>query len=68
MPAGAELWEYGGKYFLAGRAKAGDGFLAGRTQSFPTIFQDRIKEIDAQTTAYGLQRQHLRTYKNHNCC
>jgi two-component system, NtrC family, nitrogen regulation sensor histidine kinase NtrY len=62
MPGGAELWEYGGKFFLAGRAKAGNGdLLAGR--NVPDDFPDRIQEIDAQTAAYGQQRQQLRTYK-----
>src|SRR5258708_2526753 len=27
MPGGAELWEYGGKIFLSGRAKASNGYL-----------------------------------------
>ena len=63
MPDGTELWEYGGKIFLAGRAKSATGYLlAGRI--VPDDFQERIKEIDAQKTAYEQQRQHLRTYKN----
>jgi PAS domain S-box-containing protein len=63
MPDGTELWEYGGKVFLAGRAKTSNGFLlAGRI--VPDDFQERIKVIDAQKTAYEQQRQHLRTYKN----
>jgi two-component system, NtrC family, nitrogen regulation sensor histidine kinase NtrY len=63
MPGGAELWEYGGKTFLAGRAKSANGFLlAGRI--VPDDFQERIKEIGAQTSAYEKQRQQLRTYKN----
>lgn len=63
MSSGAELWEYGGKFFLAGRAKAGDGFLlAGR--NVPDDFPDRIREIEEQTRTYGLQRQRLRTYKS----
>jgi len=63
MPRGAELWEYGGKNFLAGRAKVENGYLlAGR--NVPDDFQARIKEIDTQTAAYEQQRQHLRTYKN----
>jgi two-component system, NtrC family, nitrogen regulation sensor histidine kinase NtrY len=63
MPDGTELWEYGGKIFLAGRAKSSNGYLlAGRI--VPDDFQERIKEIDAQRTAYEQQRQHLRTYKN----
>ncbi len=61
-PSGAELWRYGGKYFLAGRAKLGNHFLAGGTKC-PRRFSDRIQEIEAQTQAYGLQRQQLRTYK-----
>ena len=62
-PGGAELWQYNGKLFLAGRAQTADGFLlAGR--NVPDNFQDRLNEINAQTTAYGLQRQRLRTYKN----
>ncbi|HTC65351.1 MAG TPA: ATP-binding protein [Candidatus Saccharimonadales bacterium] len=63
IPGGAELWEYNGKVFLAGRAKSANGFLlAGRI--VPDDFQDRIKEIATQTAAYEKQRQHLRTYKN----
>ena len=62
MPNGAELWRYGGKYFLGGRAKPGNHYLvAGR--NVPDDFPDRIQEIEAQTHAYGLQRQQLRTYK-----
>jgi two-component system nitrogen regulation sensor histidine kinase NtrY len=63
MPSGAELWEYRGKYFLAGRVKSGNNyFLAGR--NVPDDFPDRIKEIEMQTLTYGLQRQQLRTYKS----
>jgi two-component system, NtrC family, nitrogen regulation sensor histidine kinase NtrY len=63
MPGGAELWQYRGKYFLAGRAKTGSNYLlVGR--NVPDDFLDRIIEIEAQTRAYGLQRQQLRTYKN----
>ncbi len=63
MPGGAELWDYGGKTFLAGRAKTASGsLLAGRI--VPDDFQERIREIDTQTIAYEQQRQHLRTYKN----
>ena len=63
IPDGTELWEYGGKTFLAGRAKSANGYLlAGRI--VPDDFQERIKEIDSQKIAYEKQRQHLRTYKN----
>ena len=63
LPGGAELWEYHGKVFLAGRAKTSTGYLlAGRI--VPDDFQERIRDIDSQTTAYEQQRQHLRTYKN----
>ena len=63
MADGTELWEYGGKIFIAGRAKTSTGYLlAGRI--VPDDFQERIREIDAQETAYEQQRQHLRTYKN----
>jgi PAS domain S-box-containing protein len=63
IPGGAELWEYNGKVFLAGRAKSDNGFLlAGRI--VPDDFQERIREIATQTAAYEKQRQHLRTYKN----
>ena len=62
MPDGAGLWEYGGKFFIAGRAKMGNGYLlAGR--DVPDDFAERLKEIDARTAAYGEQRQQLRTYK-----
>ena len=62
MPNGAELWRYGGKYFLAGRAKSGNRYLVvGR--NIPDDFPDRIQEIEAQTQAYGSLRQKLRIYK-----
>ncbi len=63
MPGGAELWEYRGKIFLAGRSKTASGsLLAGRI--VPDDFQERIKEIATQNALYEQQRQHLRTYKN----
>jgi two-component system, NtrC family, nitrogen regulation sensor histidine kinase NtrY len=63
MAGSAELWEYGGKIFLAGRSKESNGYLlAGRI--VPDDFQERMKEIAVQTAAYEQQRQHLRTYKN----
>jgi PAS domain S-box-containing protein len=62
LTGGAALWQYGGKFFLAGSAKTGSNYLfAGR--NVPDDFADRIREIDAQTTAYRQQRQQLRTYK-----
>src|SRR3984893_1607992 len=62
MPSGAELWQYLGKYFLAGGAKSGNNYLlVGR--NVPDDFPSRIKEIETQTLTYGLQRQQLRTYK-----
>jgi two-component system nitrogen regulation sensor histidine kinase NtrY len=63
MPSGAELWQYRGKYFLAGRAKSGSNYLlVGR--NVPDDFLSRIKDIETQTLTYGLQRQQLRTYKS----
>jgi len=63
VPGGVELWQYGGKYFLAGRAKAGNFyFFAGR--NVPDDYQNRIRDINAQTAVYGQQRQNLRTYKS----
>jgi two-component system, NtrC family, nitrogen regulation sensor histidine kinase NtrY len=63
LPGGAELWQYGGKFFLAGRAKAGNDYLfAGR--NVPDDFAEQLKEIDLQTASYGQQRQKLRTYKS----
>src|SRR5712691_7871534 len=63
MPSGAELWQYRGKYFLAGRAKSGNKYLmVGR--NVPDDFPDRIKDIETQTLTYGLQRRQLRTYKS----
>jgi two-component system, NtrC family, nitrogen regulation sensor histidine kinase NtrY len=62
MPDGAELWEYRDKYFLAGRASSGPRILlVGR--AVPDDFANRIRTIETQTLAYGLQRQQLRTYK-----
>jgi PAS domain S-box-containing protein len=62
LPGGAELWQYRGKYFLAGRAKAGNNFLLAAFR-VPDDYLDHLKSIEAQTLAYGLQRQQLRTYK-----
>ncbi len=63
VPGGVELWQYGGKYFLAGRAKAGNFyFFAGR--NVPDDYPNRIRDINAQTAVYGQQRQNLRTYKS----
>jgi two-component system nitrogen regulation sensor histidine kinase NtrY len=63
LPGGAELWQYGGRFFLAGRAKTASGYLlAGR--NVPDDFAERLKEIDLQTASYGEQRQKLRTYKS----
>src|SRR5216684_5682523 len=56
MPSGAELWQYRGKYFLAGRAKSGNKYLL-VARNVPDDFPDRIKEIETQTLTYGLQRQ-----------
>jgi two-component system, NtrC family, nitrogen regulation sensor histidine kinase NtrY len=62
MPSGAELWQYRGKYFLAGRAKSGNNYLlVGR--NVPDDFPSRINKIETQTLTYGRQRQQLRTYK-----
>jgi len=62
VPGGAELWQYAGKLFLAGRAKSGSGYLlAGR--NVPDDFATRLSDIDVQTASYGEQRQKLRTYK-----
>jgi two-component system, NtrC family, nitrogen regulation sensor histidine kinase NtrY len=62
LPGGAELWQYRGKYFLAGRAKSGNNFLLAAFR-VPDDYLDHLKNIEAQTLAYGLQRQQLRTYK-----
>ena len=62
LPGGAELWQYRGKYFLAGRAKSGNNFLLAAFR-VPDDYLDQLKSIEAQTLAYGLQRQQLRTYK-----
>ncbi len=63
MPEGTELWEYGGKTFLA-RPGANRQRLSADRAIVPDDFRNRIKEIDAQKTAYEKQHQHLRTYKN----
>ena len=62
LPGGAELWQYRGKYFLAGRAKSGNNFLLAAFR-VPDDYLEQLKSIEAQTLAYGLQRQQLRTYK-----
>jgi len=50
MPSGAELWQYRGKYFLAGRARSGSNFSAGRTH-VPGDFPSRIRKLKRKRSA-----------------
>ena len=63
-PSGAELVGIRRQdIFSRAALRLANGFLlAGRI--VPDDFPERIREIEAQTPAYGLQRQQLRTYKN----
>jgi two-component system nitrogen regulation sensor histidine kinase NtrY len=67
LPSGIEVWEADGSYFLAARVPIYDvgeylgAVIAG--QRTTSEFQRHYTEIEAQTRAYGLEKQRLRTVK-----
>jgi len=62
LPSGAELWESQSTYFLAARAPFGNGYLV-IAHRLPADFLERYGNIQAQTTAYGIEQQQIRTFK-----
>ena len=62
LPSGAELWESQSTYFLAARAPFGSGYLV-VAHRLPADFLKRYSNIQAQTTAYGIEQQQIRTFK-----
>lgn len=64
LQSGAELWEYGGVWFLAARAPFmnGEGTLI-VARTLPVNFLPRYTELEAQLSTYEAQKQGLRAFK-----
>ncbi len=62
MPTGAEIWEAGGKLYLAARAPSNGGALV-VARRVPDDFVRRYAEIEQQTLAYGRLKQEYRAHK-----
>lgn len=65
LPSGAELWSANGQVLLAASAPLSNGegavFAARRV---PADFALKLAEIQIQSAAYNLEKQHLRTLKS----
>jgi len=68
MPSGIELWDAGGKTYLAARlpltpdSSHKEGFLVTAYRTSPNFYQ-RVTEIQAQSRAYDSEKQNLRALK-----
>lgn len=63
LPSGTDIWQIGGKLYLAGRAPYSGGWLmVGR--GIPEDFVARLSRIQTETRTYSSQYQHLRFFKN----
>jgi two-component system nitrogen regulation sensor histidine kinase NtrY len=62
LPDGAELWKLQGTYFLGARAAIGPVYLV-VAHRLPTAFIERYDAVQAQTIAYAVQQQQIRTFK-----
>ncbi len=62
LPSGAEIWEAGGKLYLAARAPMETATLV-VAHRLPEDFLKRYSEIEVQLRAYGLEKQHLRALR-----
>ncbi len=62
LPTGSEVWQADGVTYLAARAPMGDRALL-VARRMPEDFLKRYTDIEAQTRAYGLEKQRLRTVK-----
>ncbi len=62
IAGGAEIWQFGGAYYLAGSAPYAGGSVV-MAQRLPPEFMDRYFDIDAQTQTYARLKQNLRAYK-----
>ena len=62
LPKDAELWKSEGTYFLAARVPLGSLNLV-VAHRLPTGFLERYQAVQAQTIAYAVQQQQIRTFK-----
>src|SRR5262249_13414869 len=63
LPSGAEVWQSGGKLFLAGSAHAQNCHAYYAARTIPADFLARFNEISRQSQAYDQEKQHLRALK-----
>jgi two-component system, NtrC family, nitrogen regulation sensor histidine kinase NtrY len=65
LPSGAELWSSNSQLYLAAGARAANGagtlYAARRV---PSDFASKLSQIQTQTAAYELEKQHLRAIKS----
>lgn len=62
LPNGGEVWNSRSGSFLAARAPLGSGYLF-VARRLPTGFLDRYNNVQAQTAAYSIENQRIRTFK-----
>jgi two-component system nitrogen regulation sensor histidine kinase NtrY len=62
LPGGADVWESRSGYFLGARAGLGSGFLV-VARRLPNDFVTRYDTAQSQATAYDIEHQSLRTFK-----
>jgi PAS domain S-box-containing protein len=62
LPNGGEIWNSRSGSFLAARAPLGSGYLF-VARRLPTDFLDGYNNVQAQTAAYSIENQRIRTFK-----
>ena len=62
LPNGGEFWDSHSGPFLAARAPLGSGFLF-IARRLPADFLTRYNNVEAQTAAYSVENQRIRTFK-----
>lgn len=62
LPNGGEVWNSRSGSFLAARAPIGSGYLV-VARRLPADFLDRYTNVQAQTAAYNVENQRIRTFK-----
>lgn len=62
LPNGGEVWNSRSGSFLAARAPIGSGYLV-VARRLPAGFLDRYNNVQAQTAAYSIENQRIRTFK-----
>src|SRR3984893_6299117 len=62
IPGGAEIWQAGGKYYLAASTPFQGGSLV-VARELPSDFMQRYSDIESQIATFAQQKQDLRAYK-----